>query len=172
MRIQSWKPARWRRIRDSRYQFSKSWRIRGYCSLGACQHFHFGTIQSNNTVEKSRFSLTVILLGRNPELETKRALSRNAQQVQRENTSTQPILSQVSGNASHTDSDQVFIHKHKFKSACMNLQLAAVLSHYSLLLSGLRLLQGIVLYDHFILPWLHICLNKDSCAQNTTICST
>lgn len=156
MHIQSWKYALCKTVRDSQYQFSKSWRVKGYCSLGACQHFHLGTIQSNNRVEKSRFSPTVILLSRNPQLEMKWALSRDAQQVQQENSSTQWIPSQVSGNTSETDSDQVFIPKHKFKSASINLKLAAVLSHYALLLPGLRLLQGIVLCDHFILAWLHV----------------
>jgi len=64
--------------------------------------------QSNTTAEKSRFSPTVILLSRNPQLEMKWALSRNAQQVQQGNSSTQQVLSQVSGNTSETDSDQVF----------------------------------------------------------------
>lgn len=125
MHIQSWKYALCRTVRDSQYQFSKSWRVKGYCSLGACQHFHLGTIQSNNRVEKSRFSPTVILLSRNPQLEMKWALSRDAQQVQQENSSTQWIPSQVSGNTSETDSDQVFIPKHKFKSAAINLKVSS-----------------------------------------------
>lgn len=125
MHIQSWKCTSWRRKRDSQYQFSKSWRVRGFCSLGACHHFRFGTMQSNHRVGKSRFSPTVILLSRNAQLETKWALSRNAEQVRPENSSTQRILSQVSGNPPETDSDQVFIHKHKFKSACMNLRVSS-----------------------------------------------
>lgn len=71
----------------------------------------------------------------------------------------------TSGNASEADSDQVCTHKHKLKSVCMNVKLAAVLSYCSWHPSVLRLLRGIVFYNHFTLPWLQLCLNKDSCQK-------
>lgn len=97
--------------------------------MGADQHVHFGTIQSNNTAGKPRLSPTVTY--------THKSSVRTAMSpVQKCTAGTvggfeHSADTVTSGNASEADSDQVCTHKHKLKSACMNVKVAAVLSHCS-----------------------------------------
>lgn len=102
MHTESGERALWGRIKGCCPQFSVSPRARASCSLGAGQHFPFGTIVVN-TAEKPRLSPTARLPSRKPRVRRKPAL-RNAQQVQRENSSVPGIPAQASGNASETDS--------------------------------------------------------------------
>lgn len=89
MHTESGERALWGRIKGCRPQFSVSPRARASCSLGAGRHFPFGTIVVD-TAEKPRLSPTARLPSRKPRVRRKPAL-RNAQQVQRENSSVPGI---------------------------------------------------------------------------------